>query len=72
MNEPAALGRLLVVFGLVVAAVGLLILIGGRLPRLPGDLVIRRDSLTIYIPIVTSIVISIVFTLILNLLAGRR
>ncbi len=72
MSEPTALGRLLIIFGLIVAAVGLLIVVAGRLPRLPGDLVIRRDSVTIYIPIVTSLAISIVLTLILNLLVGRR
>ncbi len=72
MSEQAALGRLLIIFGLIVAAIGLLIVVAGKLPRLPGDLVIRRDSVTIHIPIVTSLAISIVLTIILNLLVGRR
>ncbi len=72
MNDAAALGRLLIIAGLVVVVVGAIIMVAGRLPRLPGDIVIRRDTFTLYIPVVTSLVISIVLTLILNLLAGRR
>jgi len=72
------LGKALVVLGLVLAAIGSLLLLGFRLPpalqwlgRLPGDIIIQRKNFTIYFPIATSVVISIVFTLVMWLL-GRK
>jgi hypothetical protein len=65
----ADLARLLIVFGLVLAAVGILLLVGARIPflgRLPGDILVRRDGVTIYVPIVTSILLSILLTVLLN------
>ncbi|GBD28058.1 hypothetical protein HRbin31_00070 [bacterium HR31] len=68
------LGRLLVVFGVVLVLVGLLFLLVPRvsLPRLPGDILIQRDGFTFYFPVVTSIVISVVLTLLLNALWWAR
>lgn len=68
------LGRLLVVFGVVLVLVGLLFLLAPRvsLPRLPGDILIQRDGFTFYFPVVTSIVISVVLTLLLNALWWAR
>jgi hypothetical protein len=62
------MGRLLVVVGLAIAGVGLLILIGIPFGRLPGDLVYRRGNFTAYVPIGTSIVLSLLLTLLLMLL----
>ena len=42
------------------------------LGRLPGDLVWRRKNTTVYFPIVTSLVLSVVLTLLLNLLFRRK
>jgi hypothetical protein len=73
-----SLGRILIVFGLLIAALGLLLLLGGRIPflgRLPGDIVIQRDNVTIYLPIVTSIVLSVLLTLlffVINLFSSRQ
>ena len=50
------MGKLLVVVGLLIAAIGAAILLGLPLGRLPGDLVIRRGHTTLYLPIVTSLV----------------
>ncbi|MCL6499309.1 MAG: DUF2905 domain-containing protein [Firmicutes bacterium] len=68
------LGRLLVVFGVVLVLVGLFFLLVPRvsLPRLPGDILIQRDGFTFYFPVVTSIVISVVLTLLLNALWWAR
>jgi hypothetical protein len=60
-------GKLLVVAGLIIAAVGALIMLGLPLGRLPGDVTIRRGSATFYFPVVTSIVVSVVLTLVLSL-----
>ena len=68
------MGRALVVFGVVIAAVGALVLLGARVPwlgRLPGDIVVRREHFTFYFPIVTSVVVSVVLTLLLNLFFRR-
>jgi len=66
-------GRILLVVGLLVAGVGLLTMLGFRLPlgRLPGDIVIEGERGGIFIPIVTAIVISLILTLVLNLLLRR-
>jgi hypothetical protein len=59
------MGRLLLIVGLVVAAIGLVVMAGIPLGRLPGDIVIRRGNSTIYLPIVTCVVLSLVLSLIL-------
>ncbi|UCE04138.1 MAG: DUF2905 domain-containing protein [Candidatus Latescibacterota bacterium] len=69
------LGKILLVVGLVVAALGAVLTLGSRLPlklgRLPGDLVFKRDNLTLYIPVATSILLSILLTLLFWLLKRR-
>jgi len=62
------MGKLLVVVGLVITGLGLLVMIGLPFGRLPGDVIIRRGSFTLYFPIVTSILISVLLTLVLVLL----
>jgi hypothetical protein len=57
------LARVLIVLGLVIAGIGVLVSVGLPLGRLPGDLVVRRGSFTFYLPITTSIVLSVVLTL---------
>lgn len=67
------MGKLLMVVGAVLFLLGALIALGGRahLPigPLPGDLVYRGKSTTVYFPLVTSIVLSVVLSFILWLLA---
>ena len=73
-NEAQHLGRVLLVAGIVISVIGGLILLAGRMPwlgRLPGDIVVERKNVTFYFPIVTSILLSIIITLVLWLL-GRR
>jgi hypothetical protein len=65
---PPQLGRTLIVIGLVIALVGLLLTLAGRIPwlgRLPGDIHIRRENFSFYFPLATSLVISVVLSLIL-------
>jgi len=67
------LGRFLVVIGLVLVVVGGLAMAGIRLPfgRLPGDIAITGDRGGLYIPLGTMLVISMVLTLLFNLLSRR-
>jgi len=60
-------GKLLVLVGLAIAGIGLLIMLGLPIGRLPGDIAVRRDNFSFYFPITTSIVLSIILTLLLRL-----
>ena len=62
------MGKVLVVVGLVIAAVGMLMILGVPLGRLPGDLSYRRGNFSFHFPIVTSIVLSILLTILLAFL----
>jgi hypothetical protein len=61
------LGKVLLVVGLVIAGLGLVIMLGVPLFRLPGDIRLQRGNFSFYFPVVTSIVLSIILTLLLNL-----
>ena len=61
------MGRVLVVLGLIIAGIGLLVMLGVPLGRLPGDIVIQRGRGTFYFPIVTCIVVSVVLTIVMSL-----
>ena len=68
------IGKLLIVFGVLIAVVGVVIVVAGRLPwigRLPGDVYVQRGHFTFYFPLATSILVSLVLTL-LFWLFGRR
>jgi hypothetical protein len=67
------IGRILLVIGLVVAVVGLLAMLGVRIPfgDLPGDIRIGGESGTIFIPLASMIVISIILTVLLNVFLRR-
>lgn len=71
MTPFAALGRTLVALGVVLLVVGLALTLLPRLPRVPGDIVIQRPNLTVYIPIGTMILASVLLTLLLNLVIRR-
>jgi DUF2905 family protein len=60
-------GKLLVIIGLIVAGVGLLVMMGVPIGRLPGDFTIRRGNATFYFPLATSILASMLLTLLLML-----
>ena len=62
------MGRLLVVIGLLIAGVGLLMTMGVPFGRLPGDVVVRRGSVSFYFPIVTCVVLSVLLTIVLSIL----
>lgn len=68
------LGRILLVAGLLIAGVGLVVLLAGRLGigRLPGDVVWEGENWTLYIPIGWMVVLSILLTIVLSIFGGRR
>jgi hypothetical protein len=68
------MGKLLFLVGLIVTAVGLVLMLGERLGlgRLPGDIVVERKSFSFYFPVVTCLLLSALLTLILWFIHGRR
>jgi predicted MFS family arabinose efflux permease len=58
-------GKGLVVIGVIIAALGVAMMLGVPLGRLPGDIAVRRGNFSFYFPLTTSIVLSIVLTLLL-------
>jgi len=71
------LGRALVFIGLVIVVIGVGLMFAERVPflgRLPGDITVRGDGWTVYAPLATSLVLSLVLTIALSLVAraGQR
>jgi uncharacterized membrane protein YidH (DUF202 family) len=65
-----ALGKMLILLGVFIILVGLLLLVGEKIPwvgRLPGDIIIKKERFTFYFPLATSIIISIILTLLFML-----
>ena len=68
------LGKILLVFGLLMVMLGVVLLaagtLSGKVPwlgRLPGDIYIKRDNWTLYFPLATCIIISVILTVIFSL-----
>jgi Protein of unknown function (DUF2905) len=61
-------GKLLVLVGLAIAALGVLVMLGIPFGRLPGDIVIRRENYSFYFPLGTCILLSLLLTLVLAFL----
>jgi hypothetical protein len=62
------MGKWLIVLGLVIAFIGLLVMIGVPIGRLPGDFSYRRGNTVIYVPLATSLLASVVLSLLFALL----
>ena len=67
--DPVSLGKTLLLAAAVLALIGLAFMAGGHLPigRLPGDFHWKKDGVSVYFPLASSILISLVMTLILRL-----
>jgi len=76
MDPLRELGRMLLVLGVLLVVLGALFYFGGKLPlrlgRLPGDIVRRGEHTTFYFPIVTCLLLSAVFSLLLWLVGHLR
>ncbi len=77
MNGVEAIAKFLILVGVAIVIVGLAVLLlwriaDGKGAPLPGDIVIRRDNLTVYFPIVTCLVVSVILTLLFFVVAALR
>lgn len=75
--DAQAIGRILIAAGIIAVAFGVLFYFGGGkmfsfLGRLPGDIRIEGENTKVFIPITTSIVVSVVLTLLLLILSRFR
>jgi hypothetical protein len=69
-----SLGRMLLYIGIILVLIGGFFILMAKIPwfgRLPGDIVYRRGGLTIFFPITTMILISIVLTILMNIIWRR-
>ncbi|HEV2359027.1 MAG TPA: DUF2905 family protein [bacterium] len=69
---PSAIGRVLIGLGVLLVIMGGAVVLLGMLPRLPGDIYVQRRGFTLYVPILGSILVSLLLTLLLNLFFARR
>ena len=68
------IGRFLIILGIVIIAVGSLLLLSGKsswVGRLPGDIIIQKKNFTFYFPLATSILLSILLTFIFWIIGKR-
>jgi len=74
MESSAPFGWALVVVGVIIVVVGLVFVTGGRIPllgHLPGDIVIQRDNVTIFVPLGSMLLVSVVVSIVVGLLNRR-
>ena len=66
----SSLGKMLLIMGIVLFLVGGILIIGERfgLGKLPGDIFIQKGNFTFFFPVVSSLIVSLLLTLILNIL----
>jgi hypothetical protein len=68
MSDGSHLAKLLIVIGLLIAAIGCVLLIAGKIPwlgKLPGDIFYRGKNVSFYFPLMTSLIVSVILSLIL-------
>jgi hypothetical protein len=70
-----SLGKLLLLVGVLIAAVGLVLMVAPRIPwlgKLPGDIAIEKEHFRLYIPITTSLLLSAILSLLLWAISHLR
>ena len=68
------IGKFLIIFGVVIIAIGGLLLLSEKIPwlgRLPGDIMIRKKNFTFYFPLATSILLSLLLTLLFCIIGEK-
>ncbi|MBI5416736.1 DUF2905 domain-containing protein [Candidatus Poribacteria bacterium] len=74
MSEFSGLGKSLIFFGLIIVIAGLALLVMDKIPfigKLPGDIYIKKEKFGFFFPITTSIIISIILSILFNLLSRK-
>ncbi len=74
MDSLYLIGKMILGFGFIMVLVGGLLMVAGKvtgLGRLPGDILVQRGNFTFYLPVMTMILVSLLLTLVLNLVFRR-
>jgi len=73
MGDFSSLAKMIMGIGLLLLIIGAVMLLLGKtgLGRLPGDIYVKRENFTFYFPIVSTLLLSLVLTLVLNLFFRR-
>lgn len=74
MENFSGFGKIIFIAGIVIAVIGLVIMFFNKIPflgKMPGDIVIKNENFTFYFPIVTSILLSIILSLIFYFLRRK-
>lgn len=74
MSELNSIGKVLILLAGVLAALGVIFLLAGKIPwlgRLPGDIFVQRKNFSFFFPITTSILLSLILSLIFYLFSRR-
>ncbi|HNW40020.1 MAG TPA: DUF2905 domain-containing protein [Candidatus Omnitrophota bacterium] len=75
MLSISDIGRMLIFFGIIMILAGLFFMLAGKIPhlgKLPGDITIHTKNLHLYFPLATSLIISILLTIIINLIFRHK
>lgn len=74
MENFPQIGKVFIITGIIFFAIGILLIFFNKIPflgKLPGDIIIKRENFTIYIPIVTSILLSVIISLVFYFLRRK-
>jgi hypothetical protein len=74
MMAIESIGKSLILFGIVLIVIGSVFVLFGKVPwfgRLPGDIIIKREGFTVYFPLATMVLLSLLLTILFNII-GRR
>lgn len=74
MLDLSGMGKLLMIGGVLLVAVGAFMVLADKIPflgKLPGDIYIQRKQFSFYFPVVTCVVLSLLITVLLNLFSRR-
>jgi hypothetical protein len=74
MMAIESIGKSLIFFGVVLIVIGSILVIFGKIPwfgRLPGDIIIKKEGVTLYFPVVTMILLSLLLTVLFNVIGHR-
>ena len=69
-----SIGRMLLYIGIILVLIGAFFILAAKVPwfgKLPGDFVFKREGLTIFLPITTMVLVSLVLTFLLNIIWRR-
>jgi len=74
MMAIESIGKSLIFFGVILIVLGSILVIFGKIPwfgRLPGDIIIKKEGVTLYFPVVTMILLSVFLTIVFNVIGHR-